>query len=76
MQRFHGLPRARAATAARAGWPETECSMGVMLAKINGQQVHDPGLPLHHCGLNSLVILHLRSSIAEVCGVALGLTKF
>ncbi|TAQ85239.1 hypothetical protein B7494_g6435 [Chlorociboria aeruginascens] len=56
--------------------PETEHSIASMVAKISGYRPKNPRLPLHHSGLNSLNILHLRSSMAKRYGLALDLTKF
>ncbi|KAG9230477.1 hypothetical protein BJ875DRAFT_546147 [Amylocarpus encephaloides] len=76
IEMFRGLQKQLLATAETQLLSETELSIGLMIAAISGRQSHDATLPLHQSGLNSLDILHLRSSIAKRYGFSLSLAKF
>ncbi|KAJ4309002.1 hypothetical protein N0V84_011755 [Fusarium piperis] len=63
LQEFESL---HLTTSENAPSSETERSIASMIAEICGREVTDACLPLQHCGLNSLEILHLRSSMAAL----------
>jgi hypothetical protein len=54
----------------------SEYSITSMVAKMSGHWPKDSSLQLYHSGLNSLDVLHLRSSMAKHYDFALGLTDF
>ena len=76
MKKFREVERLGVVTAENTLSSETEHSIASMIAKISGYRPKDASLPLHHSGLNSLDILHLRFSMAERYGFALGLSRF
>ncbi|KPM37546.1 Linear gramicidin synthase subunit B [Neonectria ditissima] len=55
---------------------ETERSIASMITEICGREVTDVCLSLQHCGLNSLEILHLRSSMSALYRFTLELSLF
>ena len=55
---------------------ETEHSIASMIMEISGHPPKNADRPLHHSGLNSLDILHLRSSMAKHYGFTLDLANF